>query len=69
MARERNFGSGTKFWVRSKILGQWQNFGSGAKFWVRSEILSEQNFGLGANYRGEINFESTKRNKVQLGVK
>ena len=35
----RNFGSGTKFWVGSEILGREQNFGLAVKFWVGIEIL------------------------------
>ena len=29
--RERNFGSGAKFWVRSEILGRERNFGFGSE--------------------------------------
>ena len=62
-----------KFWVVSKILGSGRNFGLGEIFWVQSKSLGEErNFGSGEKSwvgRGEINFESTKRNKVQLVIK
>ena len=54
MGRERNFRSGAKIWVGSKILGRGQNFGSGEKFHV--EVA---NFVLGVKFwvRGENIFE------------
>ena len=70
MGRERNFRSGAKIWVGSKILGRGQNFGSGAKFHV--EVA---NFVLGVKFwvRGENifkmgQFKAKKIYRIGVGV-
>ena len=38
----KDFRSGVKFWVVSKILGSERNFGLGEIFWVQSKSLGEE---------------------------